>query len=112
MRWAGIYRAFSLVASNYSSELDRGITLVKAKRTNERTNINYMNTTLKQTKRRTGHVLTNFAQRPSDEMLRWYQEACRQAGPVGTFEEESRDCITLDEFSQLWEEAINRQFPN
>ncbi|GHT25126.1 hypothetical protein AGMMS4957_19350 [Bacteroidia bacterium] len=76
-----------------------------------------MNATLtrteRKTKRRIGHAVTNF-EMPSDEMLRWYHEACQQYAniPVGTFEEESKDCITLDEFSKLWEEAINRKFPN
>ena len=29
-----------------------------------------------------------------------------------SFEEESKDCITLEEFSKLWEESINRLIPN
>ncbi len=27
------------------------------------------------------------------------------------FEEEAKDCITLDEFSKMWEESINRLIP-
>ena len=29
-----------------------------------------------------------------------------------SFEEESKDCITLDEFSKMLEESINRIMPN
>ena len=28
-----------------------------------------------------------------------------------SFEEESKDCITLEEFSELWKESINRLIP-
>ena len=28
-----------------------------------------------------------------------------------TFEEEAKDCITLEEFSKMWEESINRLIP-
>lgn len=29
-----------------------------------------------------------------------------------SFEEEAKDCITLEEFSKMWEESINRLIPN
>jgi len=43
--------------------------------------------------------------------------ACEDAGTYGykqqmSFEEESKDCITLEEFSKMWEESINRLIPN
>ena len=32
--------------------------------------------------------------------------------PELSFEEESKDCITLEEFSKLWDESIRRLMPN
>jgi len=32
--------------------------------------------------------------------------------PKLNIEEELKDCITLDEFSKMWEESINRLIPN
>jgi hypothetical protein len=29
-----------------------------------------------------------------------------------SFEEEAKDCITLEQFSKLWEESINRLMPD
>ena len=29
-----------------------------------------------------------------------------------SFEEESKDCITLEEFSRMWDESIRRLIPN
>ena len=43
-------------------------------------------------------------------------EVCEDATPYKrksqrSFEEESKDCITLEEFSKMWEESINRLIP-
>ncbi len=42
-------------------------------------------------------------------------EVCEPQAKYGrqmNFEEEAKDCITLEEFSKLWEESINRLIPN
>ncbi len=31
--------------------------------------------------------------------------------PQMSFEDEAKDCITLEEFSRMWEESINRLIP-
>ena len=41
---------------------------------------------------------------------------CEDAAPYKrkfqkSFEEEAKDCITLEEFSMMWEESINRLIP-
>ncbi len=41
--------------------------------------------------------------------------ACEESSslkPQLSFEEEAKDCITLERFSKMWEESINRLIPN
>jgi len=41
------------------------------------------------------------------------QTVCEEPTRINqlSFEEESKGCITLEEFSKLWEESINRLIP-
>jgi hypothetical protein len=77
-----------------------------------------MNTTLtrteKKSKRKASPLLVGFVQEqmPDDEMLRWFYESPEHHRKIGTFEEESKDCITLEEFSKLLDIAIEKRFSN
>jgi len=39
------------------------------------------------------------------------EEPASYIGSEKSFEEEAKDCITLEEFSRIWEESINRLIP-